>query len=116
MELPNLDKAIVSEQKLTKYLLAAAHEDGAGKANFFQLFGYDQKDWRELAAALLEHVREHGIVKMEGTAFGTRYVAEGPVLTADGRRPNLRSIWFIDLGRDVPRFVTAYPLERSDDH
>lgn len=115
MTLPYLENAVVPEKKLSHYLLSATHDDGAGKAKFFRLFGYGPDDWPAMATALLDHVREHGIVAEEGTTFGTRYVAEGPMNAADGRRPNLRSIWFIDIGRDVPRFVTAYPLEGASD-
>jgi hypothetical protein len=34
---------------------------------------------------------------------------------ADGRHVLLRTVWFIDMGADVPRFVTAYPLPRESD-
>ena len=49
------------------------------------------------------------------TTFGTRYVIEGPLRAAYGRRPNLRSIWFVDAGTDAPRLVTAYPLKGMRD-
>jgi len=111
MTLPHLENAVVQPEKVTKYLLSAAHEDGAVKALFFNLFGFEPEDWQKLAIALLNHVAENGIVAEEHTRYGTRFVAEGPIQAADGRRPNLRSIWFIDKGRDIPRFVTAYPLK-----
>jgi len=41
-------------------------------------------------------------------------VIEGPLQAAEGRRPNLRSIWFIDTGMQTPRLVTAYPLKEKD--
>ena len=31
----------------------------------------------------------------------------------DGREPAVRSVWFIEAGGEVPRLVTAYPLERG---
>jgi hypothetical protein len=30
--------------------------------------------------------------------------------TPDGRKPVVRSVWFIEHGSQTPRFVTAYPL------
>lgn len=52
----------------------------------------------------------------EATSFGTRYLVEGRLTARDGRRPNLRAVWFLDPGSDTPRFITAYPLaEASDD-
>ncbi|MGH3976576.1 MAG: DUF6883 domain-containing protein [Pseudonocardiaceae bacterium] len=32
-----------------------------------------------------------------------------------GRTPSIRSVWFLESGQDVPRFVTAYPLKGADD-
>jgi hypothetical protein len=42
-------------------------------------------------------------------------VIEGRLRAADGRQPNLRSIWFVDTGTDAPRLVTAYPLKGNAD-
>jgi hypothetical protein len=36
-------------------------------------------------------------VAEEDTPFGTRYIAEGQFSARDGRRPNLRAIWFLEL-------------------
>ena len=111
MRLPHLGKAFVPKEKLTDYLLSATHVDGGPKAEFFRLFGFGPENWQDLAQALLNHAAEHDIVKEETTPFGVRYVIEGAMSAADGRRPNLRSIWFVDTGTDAPRLVTAYALE-----
>jgi len=89
--------------------------DGAPKAEFYRRFGYTLDNWQDLAQALLNHAAEHDILKEEMTPFGVRYVIEGALTAADGRRPNLRSIWFIDTGADIPRLVTAYPLKGAGD-
>jgi hypothetical protein len=115
MNLPNVERAVVPMEKLTAYLLCDTHPDGAPKAEFFGLFGYGLGNWQDLARALLNHAAEHGIVKEEVTPFGVRYVIEGPLTAADGRRPNLRSVWFIETGTDTPRLVTAYPLKGNAD-
>lgn len=111
MTLPHLEQAVVPMEKLTGYLLSDTHPDGGPKAEFYRMFGYGIDNWQDLAQALLNHAAEHGIFKEEATPFGVRYVIEGPLIAADGRRPNLRSIWFIDTGTDIPRLVTAYPLK-----
>ena len=115
MTLPHLERAAVPPEKLTEYLLSDKHPDGSPKAEFYRLHGFGLANWRDLAQALLNHAAEHGIVKEEGTPFGVRYVIEGPLNAADGRRPNLRAIWFIDTGADTPRLVTAYPLKGTVD-
>jgi hypothetical protein len=115
MIIPHLDRAVVPKEKLSDYLLSDTHPDGAPKAVFFRRFGFTINNWQELAEALLKHAAEHDIVKEEATPFGVRYVVEGPLTAADGRRPNLRSVWFIDTGTDIPRLVTAYPLKGAGD-
>ena len=115
MILPHLERAILPKEKLTDYLLSDTHPDGAPKAEFFRRFGYGPDNWQELARSLLNHAAEHNIMKEETTPFGVRYVIEGPLTAADGRRPNLRAVWFIDTGTDIPRLVTAYPLKGNAD-
>jgi len=42
-----------------------------------------------------------------------RFVVEGPMTMVDGTVAGVRSVWFIEAGERTPRFVTAYPLKRS---
>jgi hypothetical protein len=81
-------------------------------AEFFKRFGFSAASWEELATSLRRHADDHEVAKIEDSPFGTRYVVEGILYTPDGRTPNVRSVWFIETGENVPRFVTAYPLER----
>jgi hypothetical protein len=43
------------------------------------------------------------------TAYGAAYEIEGPIETPSGRIVQFVSIWQIDTGSDVPRFITMYP-------
>jgi hypothetical protein len=56
------------------------------------------------------YLTKAGIV--EATPFGTRYVIEGILSTPDGRALLIRTVWFIETGQQIPRFVTAYLLQR----
>lgn len=109
MKLPNYNQAIVPRRKITDYLLSSAHRDGHGKAAFFSRFGFTPESWQTLAEALFHHAAQHEIVKMEETPFGTRYVIEGELETPGGRTPIIRVVWFIEIGEEMPRLVTAYP-------
>lgn len=40
MKLPRFEQVIISERKLTDYLLSRTHRDGRGKAQFFASFGF----------------------------------------------------------------------------
>ena len=42
-------------------------------------------------------------------AYGVAYEIEGPIRTPGGRVVHFVSIWQIDTGSDVPRFITMYP-------
>ena len=42
-------------------------------------------------------------------AYGVVYEIEGPIKTPSGKTVRFCSIWQIDAGTDVPRFITMYP-------
>jgi hypothetical protein len=112
MKLPNAERAVVSERKLTQYLLNPAHPAGGSKAWFFLRFGFTAAEWQKLANALLRHARENEVAATEQTHHGQRYVVEGRLIAPDGAGLNVRSAWYIDAGGDAPRFVTAHPLPK----
>jgi len=37
----------------------------------------------------------------------------GTLAAPNGRKPLVRAVWFIETGENKPKFVTAYPLERT---
>jgi len=43
------------------------------------------------------------------SAYGVAYEVEGPITTPSGKSVRFCSIWQIDTGTDVPRFITMYP-------
>ncbi len=112
MKLPNREHVVVPREKVVDYLLSGTHRDGRHKAVFFGVFGFAAEHWEDLADALVRHSSDHEVAKQEDSPFGTRYVVEGTMVMADGRDAFVRTVWFIDTGADVPRFVTAYPLQR----
>lgn len=113
MILPNADAARVPESKILGYLLSPTHRSGKAKAAFFGSFGFTPQDWDKLAAALHRHARENPVVEEAVTAFGRRYVVDGPLIASDGTALNVRSVWFINSEGAPPRFVTAHPLKRK---
>ena len=110
MKLPNYEHATVPREKVVDYLLSTTHRDGRHKAVFFGGFGFAPDNWQALAEALIRHAGDHEVAKEEDSPFGIRYVVDGTMTMADGRDALVRTVWFIDAGTDVPRFVTAYPL------
>ena len=111
MKLPNVERAVVPERKITHYLLSTTHRDGQHKADFFHGFGFRIVTWNELAAALLNHARKHEVTEIVQTPFGKNYVIEGSLPAPDGRTPNVRSVWFVANGAETATLATAYPLQ-----
>ena len=111
MKLPNIERAVVPGRKITHYLLSTTHRDGQHKAEFFRGFGFKLEAWEELAAALLNHARNHEIVEIVPTPFGRNFVIEGALPAPDGRAPNVRAVWFIANGAETATLATVYPLD-----
>ncbi len=114
MKLPNVEHAIVSEEKITGYLLNPQHPDGAGKAKFFEAMGFSRDDWRVLAEALRRLAETTEVAGSVESAHGWKYIVEGPLATPSGRTPAVRSVWIVDQGTTAPRLITAYPTEEGD--
>jgi hypothetical protein len=113
VKLPNAGQAVVAEDKIVRYLLNEAHPRGKDKAAFFSRFGFSVAKWEVLAAALLAHAAAHGVTSTLETREGTHYAVDGPLSTPDGRHPQVRTIWAVDTGSEIPRFITAYPLKQK---
>jgi hypothetical protein len=111
MQLPNADNAVVSQDKVAGYLLNVNHPEGAGKAVFFSSLGFESTNWRLLADALRRHGQRHAVAKRVVSPHGVKYVVDGVLETPGNRDVIVRTVWIVDLGEEVPRFVTAYPLE-----
>lgn len=109
MKLPTIENALVEEAKITAYLLS--EENSGGKSAFFMAFGFTLDGWQILREALLQHASTHEVKGSIETRHGVKYIIEGDMQTPDGRTPRVRSVWIVDVGKDVPRLVTAYPLE-----
>jgi hypothetical protein len=113
IRLPKAVHAVVGERKMTHYLLSEVHPRGREKAAFFLRRGFRATEWRVLASALVSHARIADIAAREVTAYGIKYIIEGPLRAPDGSQPTIRTIWSIAQEGDPPQFVTAYPLRRG---
>jgi hypothetical protein len=110
MRLPHADRLDVPEAKIVDYLLSPTHPQGRHKAAFFRAFGFSPEEWEQLAEALRRHGADNDVAAEEDTPFGRRYSVDGELAGLDGRRPRLRTVWFVERGQEVPRLVTAHPI------
>lgn len=109
MKLPNADKVLVRQEKLTDYLLNAAHPDSNGKAEFFESFGFRVNDWETLVKASRRTALEGEVIRHLETSHGVKYVLHAAMETPSGESPLVRTVWIVDRGRNCPRLVTVYP-------
>jgi hypothetical protein len=109
MKIPNADRATISQDKITRYLLNTEHKRGGSKAALLTSFGYTMDDWSCLADDLRAYHLTADVTVARETPYGTRYEIRAPLIAPDGRSLTMRSIWQIDVGTDCPRFITLFP-------
>ena len=109
LKLPNAVQAVVEREKVTGYLLKAAHPDNGGKAHFFLGLGFRTNDWGSLAAALRQLATVCPVAETLASPHGYKYIVDGRIETPCGKTPIVRTIWIVDAGARVARLVTAYP-------
>ena len=114
MKLPFANEAEVPQGKIALYLLNPEHPRGKGKARFFAGRGFSKDNWQAMAAALRQHAAQNEIAREETTPLGVRMVVEGTMAMPNGTVAKIRSVWFIERGERMPRFVTAYPLKKKE--
>jgi hypothetical protein len=113
VKLPNYQNAVASESKVSGYLLSPSHAYGRLKAAFFTSLGFSADAGQTLAQALLQHASQNEVVRTEDSPFGQRDIVDGELSAPDTTYAQVRVIWFIETGQDVPRLVTAHPLEKA---
>jgi hypothetical protein len=109
MVIPNAHRAIIAAEKLTGYLLSVSHKRGGPKARLLLSVGYraDHPEWLE-SDLRTQHLRLDA-TRTHGNEYGVVFEIEGPMRTPGGRTVRFCSVWQIDTGTDVPRFITMYP-------
>lgn len=108
MKVPNADRAIVASDKLTGYLLNVSHKRGGPKARLLLSVGYRSDNPHSLESDLRQHL-SLDVARTDANAYGVVYEIEGPIRTPGGRSVRFCSVWQVDTGTDVPRFITMYP-------
>jgi hypothetical protein len=109
VRVPNADRAIIASEKLTGYLLNLSHRRGAAKARLLLNFGYQSDDPQALEADLRTQHLSLDVTGTSTNAYGVVFEIDSPVITPSGRTVRFCSVWQIDTGTDVPRFITMYP-------
>ncbi len=110
MLLPNGERAIIDQRKLSDYCLSPEHDEGAHKARLFgRLLGLGQEDVEQLIAELRTPRRAETPCQAFLDRYGQRYVIDFP-MTGPAGGTVVRSAWIIRTSETLPRLVTCYIL------
>ncbi|RJP39716.1 MAG: hypothetical protein C4547_03385 [Phycisphaerales bacterium] len=108
MKLPNGERAIVDDAKLSDYVLSPTHPVGRHHAALFaRLLGIDLENAEVLKAALLSAACTADVDSQERTPFGRKFRLIANVSGPGGEKPVV-SVWIIEEGSDRPRLVTCF--------
>jgi hypothetical protein len=107
--IPNADRATIAAEKLTAYLLNSSHKRGGAKARLLLSLGYRTDAPEALESDLRTQHLPLNPARTSENAYGVAYEIEGPIRTPSRRIVRFVSIWQIDTGSDVRRFITMYP-------
>lgn len=109
MKLPNCEHAIIPIEKLSDYLLSLSHPVGGSKARYFRAIGFNEGNIEAFKEGLLKIAQSKQIVDEKISPYGIKYIIDDILETPSGEEIFLRTVWIIETGQTVPRFVTAYP-------
>jgi hypothetical protein len=109
MKVPNAGRAIIASDKLTGYLLNVSHKRGGPKARWLLSVGYQPDDPQRLESDLRTQHLSLDVTRASENPYGLVYEIEGPIRTPNGRIVRFCSVWQVDTGTEVPRFITMYP-------
>lgn len=101
---------VVNYNKVCHYLLNPLHPVGISKANFFISLGFNKNLWQIFVQELTKLANKNQIKYSEKNQFGIKYIIDGQLDSPSGKKPYIRTVWFIAEKEDKALLVTAYPL------
>ena len=108
MKLPNYQKAIIPESKLSGYCLNLEHKEGKHKTRVFPAsLGLTTENSEELKNALLQAIINYEAEFQKSTTNGDLYIILFP-MTRNNKTKIIKSVWIIRTNEDFPRLVTCY--------
>ena len=86
-----------------------SHKRGAAKARLLLSLGYRYDAAHVLESDLRAQHLSLEVTRTHENAYGAVYEIVGPIRAPNGSRVQFCSVWQVDTGTDVPRFITMYP-------
>jgi hypothetical protein len=113
VKLPGAERVLIEPAKVRDYLLSREHPVGRFKAVFFEGLGYSADGWQQLEADLRAHAVGGESIHGDQTKYGQKYEVHGTLIGPSGRGARVVTAWIVRWGEDAPRFVTAFPGEKT---
>lgn len=109
MRMPNADRAVVEEAKVSDYLLSAANPRARGKPAFFHALGFGFENRKLLRQELLHIAQSDDAEEGQSSPFGRKFEIRATLQGPLGKTAHINTVWIIETSSSIPRFVTAYP-------
>ncbi|MGH7858825.1 MAG: DUF6883 domain-containing protein [Candidatus Binatia bacterium] len=113
MKLPAAERAWIEPAKIRDYLLSREHTVGRFKAAFFESLGYSAGAWQRLEADVRALTVAGEATLGRRTKYGQKYEVRGTLQGPSSRSASVVTVWIVRWGEDVPRFVAAFPGEKT---
>lgn len=111
---PNAITAATPNDKVQRYLLNSNHPVGKNKERVINsVLGYHYENWELLSNQIYDKLQTSDISKIIDTEYGRKYVVPMRIDGLRGRSMVLETVWQIDNGGTIPRFITAKPEKRT---
>ena len=106
--LPNGERAVIDDKKITEYCLNFDHDDGRHKAHLFQVrVGLNLGNWTLLRDALKRAAKTGDAVEGKTDKYGVRYQIDFDFAGPSGT-DTIRSAWIVKADEELPSLVSCY--------
>ncbi len=110
IRLPNYEKAIIPEEKFTKYALSA----DKNKAQAFELaLGYNLNNYTKLIQNIRNNINKFNAVEKDDQGYGKRYEILMTLIGENKKIANVKTAWIVDNKTKETRLTSAYVTSKS---
>lgn len=109
-----LEEIVIPREKLVNYVLNLDHPVGRNKAILFkELLGIGAKEWRYLAAQIINGISNGKVHEIRKSEYGIQYHVDIPIVGLNNQHRTVRTAWII-INNDPPRLTSAFIPSKND--
>lgn len=112
--LPNFKQAVISDDKIFKYVLNKEHPIGGNKAIVFEsALGYNQSNGEALINNIKNNLHNNNSIPKGNKGHGETYEVNMMITGPNGKTANVVTGWIVDNEKNFPRLTSAYVKEKK---